>query len=236
MCDARTQLMSWGFHIWDFAYPQGGTNSQLEQIVRNCNLNSARIVSNIVSPGACDGCPYAETIPPRDPYAIATPDAVKSDWSLADIQTLVTQAQQHGGGWVPIVFHKICNGCDAESIAPSTLNTFLDWLGAAGCNGEDRAPGGRWAGTTSRIRPIAPTAERDMIKNASLETDANANGVPDCWTVGGSGSNSFTAQTSGSAHSGSVAEQITISSFSSGDRRLTMTQDPGPERPAGQPR
>ena len=236
VCDARTQLMSWGFHIWDFAYPQGGTNSQLEQIVRNCNLNSARIVSNIVSPGACDGCPYAETIPPRDPYAIATPDAVKSDWSLADIQTLVTQAQQHGGGWVPIVFHKICNGCDAESIAPSTLNTFLDWLGAqqgVTVKTVHQVVGGPELPPVSGPSPPPPSG--DMIKNASLETDANANGVPDCWTVGGSGSNSFTAQTSGSAHSGSVAEQITISSFSSGDRRLTMTQDLGQCAPPASP-
>ena len=81
VCNARVQLMNWGFHIWDFAYPQGGTNSGLEQIVRNCNLNSARIVGNVVSPGTCDGCPYSENIPPRDPYAIATPDSIKSNWT-----------------------------------------------------------------------------------------------------------------------------------------------------------
>ena len=43
VCNARVQLMGWGFHVWDMAYPQGGTNAELEQIVRNCNLNSARM-------------------------------------------------------------------------------------------------------------------------------------------------------------------------------------------------
>jgi hypothetical protein len=51
--------------------------------------------------------------------------------------------------------------------------------------------------------------------------------VPDCWTVGGSGTNTSSSTTTSDAHSGSEAETVSISSFTSGDRRLQVTQDLG---------
>ncbi|MGN6558444.1 MAG: polysaccharide deacetylase family protein, partial [Solirubrobacterales bacterium] len=50
VCNARIQLEAWGFHVTDFAYPQGGADPELEEIVQNCGLDSARIVGDIVSP------------------------------------------------------------------------------------------------------------------------------------------------------------------------------------------
>jgi peptidoglycan/xylan/chitin deacetylase (PgdA/CDA1 family) len=230
VCDARVQLENWGFHIWDFAYPQGGTNAHLEQIVQNCNLNSARVVGNIVSPGDCFGCAYAESIPPRDPYAIATPDSIKSTNTLQDLENYVTQAQQHGGGWVPLVFHHICNGCDPESVTAATFSAFLDWLHGQRGNGvtietvhevlggEDKPP---------VTGPAAPPPSGDLIQNPSLEADLNANGVPDCWTAGGSGTNTSSAGMTPDANTGDFAEQVSISSYTSGDRRFVTTQDLG---------
>ncbi|HYX83332.1 MAG TPA: Ig-like domain-containing protein, partial [Gaiellales bacterium] len=75
--------------------------------------------------------------------------------------------------------------------------------------------------------PPRPPPAGDLIQNPSLEADANGNGVPDCWTVGGSGTNDFTAAMVPDTHSGDFAEQVTISSLSSGDRRLVTTQDLG---------
>ena len=40
----------------------------------------------------------------------------------------MTQAEQHGGGWVQMSFHQICDGCEQYSTPLATLTAFLDWL------------------------------------------------------------------------------------------------------------
>lgn len=96
--------------------------------MKNCGYNSARRVGDIVSPGTCSGCRYAESIPPANPYAVITPDSIKSDTSLLDMENYVLQAEQNGGGWVPLVMHHVCTGCNTLSITPALLDAFLAWL------------------------------------------------------------------------------------------------------------
>ncbi|HET9676684.1 MAG TPA: Ig-like domain-containing protein, partial [Solirubrobacterales bacterium] len=238
VCNARVQLEAWGFHVTDFAYPQGGTNPELEEIVENCNLNSARIVSDLVSPGACSGCPYANAIPPEDPYKIKTPDSIKATTSLAELKGLVLQAQEHGGGWVPLVFHHVCDECDAASIDPETFSAFLDWLGEESGNGVSVKTVHQVIGGEDKplvAGPVAPPKSEPLPENPSLEEDANANGVPDCWTIGTTGVNTFEANRTADAHSGSWAERVSISSFESGDKRLITTQDLGQCAPTATP-
>src|SRR5262249_29617367 len=70
-----------------------------------------------------------EGIPPADLWATRTPDSITANMSLSDIESLVTQAEQSGGGWVQLVMHHICDGCDPTyAVSPSTLSAFLDWL------------------------------------------------------------------------------------------------------------
>jgi peptidoglycan/xylan/chitin deacetylase (PgdA/CDA1 family) len=238
VCNARIQLEAWGFPVTDFAYPQGGTDPELEEIVENCNLNSARIVSDLVSPGACSGCPYANAIPPEDPYKVKTPDSIKATTSLADLKGLVTQAQEHGGGWVPLVFHHVCDECDAASIDPETFNAFLDWLGEEAGNGVSVKTVHEVIGGADKplvAGPVAPPKSEPLPENASLEEDANSDGVPDCWTIGSSGVTTFEATHTTDAHSGSFAERVAISSFESGDKRLITTQDLGQCAPPAAP-
>jgi hypothetical protein len=40
----------------------------------------------------------------------------------------VAGAVTHGGGWVQLVFHHLCDGCDAYSITPANFDSLLDWL------------------------------------------------------------------------------------------------------------
>jgi hypothetical protein len=243
VCNSRVQLEGWGFDVWDFAYPQGGADTELEEIVQNCNLNSARAVSDLVSPGACSGCPYAETIPPRDPYKIATPDSIKSTTSLEDLKGLVTQAQEHGGGWVPLVFHHVCDECDAASIDPATFAAFLDWLGEEAGNGVSVKTVHEVIGGEDQPLVSGPAAQPRtgaLLVNGSLEADEATgsvppNGVPDCWTIGATGTNTVEATRTSDAHSGAWAERISIPSFSSGDRRLIATQDLGQCAPSASP-
>jgi len=231
-CDSRATLMGMGLHIWDFAYPQGHTNADVEDVVRDCGYNSARRVGDVVSPGACSGCPFAQALPPpaSEVYGLRTPDSVKATTSLADLQTLVTQAQDHGGGWVIVVMHHLCDGCNPESISPDLFSSYLDWLQSQAGNGVSvqtvhQVIGGGEAAPVWGPDPTAPPG--DMLANPSLETDMNADGVPDCWQIGGSGTNTWDAGHVTDAHSGTFAEQLAISSFTGGDRRLLSRQDLG---------
>lgn len=67
-----------------------------------------------------------------------------------------------------------------------------------------------------------------LLPNPGLETDANGDGVGDCWQRGGSGTNAFAWSRTSEAHSGSWAERVTITSRSTGDRKLVVSQrEPG---------
>jgi hypothetical protein len=122
VCDDRTNLLNHGFSpVLSFAYPYAEYNATVQAMVRECGYTSARTVGSV----ACSGCPFAETIPPLDPYATRTPDDITSRTSLATMQSYVTQAEQNGGGWVQFVFHDIGT---SQGISLSQFTGFLDWL------------------------------------------------------------------------------------------------------------
>jgi peptidoglycan/xylan/chitin deacetylase (PgdA/CDA1 family) len=132
VCDDRANLISNGFSpVTSFAYPNAASNTSVEQIVQGCGYSSGRTVGNVT------GTTYAETIPPRDPYYLRTPEPATSSTSLADLETTVTNAESHGGGWVILVFHGICdNNCTStNSLSPSIFTAFLDWLQPRSANG-----------------------------------------------------------------------------------------------------
>jgi hypothetical protein len=77
---------------------------------------------------------YAETIPPSDVWAIKSPSSAGTT-TLSQLQTFVTDAETHGGGWVPFYFHDVCDGCTNQAVSPSTLSAFLDWLAPRAATG-----------------------------------------------------------------------------------------------------
>ena len=138
VCDDRTNLINNGFSpVTSFAYPYAASNTSVEQIVQSCGYSSGRTVGNINSITVCTDCPYAETIPPRDPYYLRTPEPAISTTTLSDLETYVTNAETHGGGWLILVFHGICdNSCTStNSLSPSIFTAFLDWLQPRSANG-----------------------------------------------------------------------------------------------------
>lgn len=231
VCRDRVALIDAGFAITSFAYPFGANNSSVEQIVEDCGYNSARDVGGL----SCSGCPHANSIPPTNPYAIRTHTSVKSTTTLATLQRYVTQAEQSGGGLLPLVFHHVCDGCQTNSVSPATLAAFLDWLAA-------RAPSTRVGTMHEAIGgepPTPPTGEpptsSNLLRNPSLETDADGSQVPDCWQRGGFGTSTASYTLVSDAHDGNVAQRITITSWSSGGRRLVSAQDLGTCAPAVTP-
>ncbi|MEO3752741.1 polysaccharide deacetylase family protein [Streptomyces sp. B6B3] len=133
VCQDRQTWREHGFQVSSFAYPHGAEDADAQDLVADCGYDSARDVGGLVSPGTCDGCAHAETLPPRERYAVRTPDSVDAETDLATLRNYVTQAEAHGGGWVPLVFHHVCDPCetaaDAElAVTPDTLDRFLGWL------------------------------------------------------------------------------------------------------------
>ncbi|HEX9039375.1 MAG TPA: polysaccharide deacetylase family protein [Ktedonobacterales bacterium] len=139
VCQDRDNLISNGLQPTAFAYPYGSFDSGTEQVVAYCGYNSGRGVS-----GVDDNKVYAETIPPLDPYATRTPPNPKQGTTVATIEGYVTAAEQHGGGWVQLVFHHICSSCDAYSITLSDFTALLDWL-------QPRAASGTVVETTAQV-------------------------------------------------------------------------------------
>jgi hypothetical protein len=200
-------------------------------MVQQCGYNSGRLDENLQSPYSClSGCPLAETIPPADPYAINTPDAAQSNWTLSDLEGLVTQADSTGG-WMPIVFHHVCeNACDTYSTTPEIFSAFLSWLQTQNVSVEtvNQVMGGsvQPAVSAPQVPPAAPGV--NGVVNPSLETaDQYNTGFPYCWVKSTSGSNNASYAETSSAHTGSVAETVTIGSYTSGDAKIITKQDLG---------
>jgi peptidoglycan/xylan/chitin deacetylase (PgdA/CDA1 family) len=150
VCGDRVALFNHGFSPVSFAYPFGSFDSGSEQIVADCGYNSGRGVS-----GVDDRRVFAETIPPVDVFATRMPPNVKSGDTLAKVESLVTAAEQHGGGWVQILIHHLCDRCDPYSMTVADFTGLVDWLAS-------RAASGTVVRTTAEViggpvkPPVAP--------------------------------------------------------------------------------
>lgn len=135
-CGSRTALLAQGFSpVTAFAYPDGGVNPAVEAIVARCGFTSARGVGDLFGP-SCP-CAYAETLPPADSDDLRTAPGATTGTSVADLETSVTNAESHGGGWVVLVFHGICDDqCTGpNSVTTATFGQLLDWLGPRAAHG-----------------------------------------------------------------------------------------------------
>ncbi|WP_164009529.1 polysaccharide deacetylase family protein [Pyxidicoccus trucidator] len=237
ICNDRVALLNAGFRVTSFAYPFGDKDSFTRQVVIDCNYNSARESGGLRSPGGSSSNPYGEPVPPADAYAIRTHGSVQNTTTLDTLKAWVLNAENSSGGWVPIVFHHICAPCDPPqqySISPANLTAFLDWLAPRVSRGTtvalmDTVIGGTLKPPVSWPPVVAPS---QLFQNPSLETDSNGDGTPDCWQRGGFGTNTFTWTRTSDAHNGSWAQQVRITSYSSGDRKLISLQDSGTCSPA----
>src|SRR5205823_1267705 len=144
-----------------------------------------------------------------------------------------TNAMQNGGGWLPIVFHLICNGCDPNAFSQSDFSSFLGWLqqqvggGQVSVQTVRQAIGGAVQPGVSGPPAPPPPNGANALRNASLEQDTNADLAPDCWTFDHFGNNNFTWTRTTDAHSGTYAERVDVSNFVSGDDKLVPVDDLG---------
>jgi peptidoglycan/xylan/chitin deacetylase (PgdA/CDA1 family) len=118
VCDDRSNLMAHGFTPLSFAYPYGGYSDEASTMVRDCGYLDARTIA--AGP---------ESLPAADAYALRAFPYVVSDTNFAKLQRYVTGTRQEAGGWVILIFHHVCDGCDYFAVKPDVLTRFLAWLG-----------------------------------------------------------------------------------------------------------
>ncbi|MFL5846079.1 MAG: polysaccharide deacetylase family protein [Solirubrobacteraceae bacterium] len=129
VCDDRSALLGHGLAADAFAYPYGAYSGAVRDVVVSCGYTSARLASGIAGAGkVCVGCPYAESIPPHSPFATRMPAGVQRTSTLARLTRAVRDAQSHGGGWVQILIHHVCDRCHRYAITPSALRRLAAWL------------------------------------------------------------------------------------------------------------
>lgn len=240
VCQSRQTLTGWGFRVTSFAYPDGSANAALHAVVRECGYASARLDGGLLS-ADCTDCAAAGAFRPPDPYGVPTPEQVDTSWTLADLQHAVTAAERTGG-WVPLVFHHVCDTsvCGPLSVRTSTLRAFADWLATRAALGTqvrtvDQVIGG---GVAPVVRSTAVASHG--VVNGSLEAvgayDASdsdtgpvpaARDVPRCWSESGYGDNSVVWRHVRGGHAGTWAEQLTLTSHRTGDAKLLQRFDLG---------
>jgi chitodextrinase len=83
------------------------------------------------------------------------------------------------------------------------------------------------------IASPASSASPNLLQDPSLETASGS--TPTCWKLGGYGTNTYSWTHTTDSHTGSYAENLTITSWSGGDRKLVSALDSGTCAPAAIP-
>lgn len=84
--------------------------------------------------------------------------------------------------------------------------------------------------TASVLDQSGALAAGNMLQNPSLETGSGT--TPSCWLLGGYGTNKYASAHTTDAHAGSYAENLNITSLTSGARKLLSAFDSGTCAPA----
>ena len=162
ICNDRQNIMSHGVTPLTFAYPSGANNSTIQAEVQSCGYGNARTAGSLSPTGST----YAETVPPRSWLALRA-YAPSGQVTLANLESLVTGAASHGGGWVPIVIQRVCSqsqdpsnyaNCTASAgwVDLGDLQTFISWVQGAGQSGN--APAGAVFQTMAATAKAADTS------------------------------------------------------------------------------
>src|SRR4051812_32632510 len=135
----REALAAHGLAVTGFAYPFGARSESVESIVRDCGYRSARrswglCAAGIPAPSCAE--PVAETVPPKDSWAVRSIPSVRTSNTLAELQGVVTRAED-AGGWVPLVFHRVSDEGDGGgyAVGTETLAAFAEWLAGRASQG-----------------------------------------------------------------------------------------------------
>jgi peptidoglycan/xylan/chitin deacetylase (PgdA/CDA1 family) len=242
ICNDRVNLTRWGFTVTDFAYPYATARSRAESLVRQCGYNSGLGAGQVAGAGACTECGvYAETIPPQDPMVIRAPVEVNASdvhWTPATFESIVTAAQQHGGGWVVFLIHDICRSYCTYGITGPQLRQVLSWV-------HQRTGPDLMVETVRQViggpvrpavpGPVPPRIGGTGIVNADL-AEVGTGGYPACFQPADYGANAASfSYHRGGGPGGAATETVSMTSEHSGDAKLLQETDLGECAPPASP-
>lgn len=122
ICDDRQALTARGYAARSFAYPFGRHDAAVRATVGLCGYDSARTTTVYDD--------HAAPFPPAMPFGLPAWQATGAT-TLEEMQQAVLDAEAGGGGWVPFVFHDLCDTCEPDyGVAPSTFAALVDWVAA----------------------------------------------------------------------------------------------------------
>jgi hypothetical protein len=137
VCADRNNLLDMGVKPTTFAYPFASFDAGSEDVAHFCNYNDASATAGLTLKG-----PAANTIPPADPYAVRTVNAIKKSTKLVTMERAVFAAeafaQTNGSAWVVFVFHHLCDAhdhCGPYKISATKFGDFLSFLQGEAANG-----------------------------------------------------------------------------------------------------
>jgi peptidoglycan/xylan/chitin deacetylase (PgdA/CDA1 family) len=136
VCTDRNNLLTMGFQPTSLAYPFASFDDGSEDVAHFCGYNGASATAGLTLKKP----PFANTVPPADPYAVRTVNAIKKSTKLTTMERYVsaaeTTAQSDGTAWTIFVFHHLCGShdhCGTYVISPEKFEAFLQFLqGEAG--------------------------------------------------------------------------------------------------------
>jgi peptidoglycan/xylan/chitin deacetylase (PgdA/CDA1 family) len=130
ICGDRAGLVNLGFNPTTFAYPFGDENADIKAMAQSCGYSSARTIGGLLDPATCSRCAPGNAMPPADTMLLKTNGSVKTENTDKTIEDYLVQYSEAGGGWTPIVFHRVCDDCNTNSITVDELGRLMDWLKA----------------------------------------------------------------------------------------------------------
>jgi hypothetical protein len=135
VCTDRNNLLTMGLQPTSLAYPFASFDPGSEDVAHYCNYAGASATAGLTIKG-----PVANTVPPADPYAVRTVNAVKKSTKLATLERYVLDAeaaaQSDGSAWTIFVFHHLCDAhCGPYVVSAAKFDAFLDFLQTEAANG-----------------------------------------------------------------------------------------------------
>ena len=244
----RAQLVQLGIDARSFAYPSGHVEADdpalgrpVLEIARESGYTSARDTNGFDLEDCSTG---PESLPPADPFGLVSIRSVNEPPEGAELrlpadtaETLlgwVDRAASCGGGWLPLVFHRLSADCTDPEETYCFEFAELDRLASALASGV-RCPDGTEGGcyrvqveTVSAaigVDELAPAPEVPGLRNASLERTLDS-GETECIRHTGSSPNVVFGR-SELANGGQASERLEVAAPFDGAAEIGVQRDFG---------
>lgn len=136
ICEDRARMVEEDLHPTSFAYANGVTDPAGIALVRACGYQTARLAGGLLPTNNVNA--RVERVPPamgaHEIRALGATD--NGPVSLASLQAAVDAAYEAGGGWLPMLFHWVCDEADTtcmsrtRPVSRQVLEQFLTWVDA----------------------------------------------------------------------------------------------------------